>query len=97
MNSGLPVFGFSQRSDGPRVLKVLVDFDRPVKINSWSQDMELASVPAERGLAIMGRSKRWDECHTTANVRVLADEDRLALNTEEEMDIPENFPVTFHQ
>lgn len=45
----------------------------------------------------MGRSKRWDTEHTTANVRELCEFDRNILNDRFGMDLCENFPVTFHQ
>jgi hypothetical protein len=81
-----------------RPLKITtVDFDKPITIMAWTHDMELCQVPVQRGLLIMARSTRFDTEHTTANVRVLSDTDRVPINEEFGMDIPENFPVTFRQ
>lgn len=81
-----------------KTLKITtVDFDKPIQIASWGNGCEICEVPAEEGLAMMGRSKRWDTEHTTANVRELCEFDRNILNERFGMDLCENFPVTFHQ
>ena len=78
-------------------VKILVDFDKPIKVKYWVHDMDLGELPICEGLAIMSRSHRFDEVHTTANVRVLAEVDREMLNRRWEMDIPENYPIIFGQ
>ena len=77
-----------------------IDFDLPIQVIDWSNNKLLYSLPCFLGLLAMSESRRWDNAHATAQVRVLAEADRIAANAHHdgpETPIPAAYPVYFTQ
>jgi len=83
-----------------KMLQQIVDFDRDIHVMDWMTGEKLYSLPAFLGLLAMADSRRWDNAHATAQVRVLAESDRIAANHHHDgpkTPIQKNQPVYFTQ
>ena len=57
-----------------------IDFDGEIHVIDWMTNKLLYSLPVDLGLEVMLRSTRWDNAHATAQVRILAADDRITAN-----------------
>lgn len=79
------------------MLPQCIDFDKPIYVIGWTNNIPLFQLPACLGLELMAASTRWDGQHCAAQVRQLPEKDRLAINAKLGLDLSEHYPVYFTQ